>query len=552
MKTQKSNITRVSFIALFAIMTLQVTSQVRAGRNSAPAFASASETVSTETAVDTVKLDSVAQPAKEKVLVTTGIQEKKAKKEKEEKFYTTPGFCPHEFSVWAGGGFSSLNAFPTFGDRDYRFGGIAGLGYAYHFNENWALSLGVEIALYNMKMQINDLTDDYTAQDPDGEDIRYITQIDGYTEKQRLYQLNIPLQVWYQTPLNARGDEIYLSLGGKFGVPLSAAYSSHDAHFIASGYYPALNQELYDQRDLGYGDNSGRTMKEKLNFNCSYIGSAEAGVKWKLNDPRYNLYTGFYFDYGFNDILKSNDKTFLEYDQRFPDRFRTNSALVSQYTQSGETSSFADKVSVVALGLKVRMGFNLCSDKGVKRPEAYDSSEKVVEKPEEPKKEEPKKEEPVVRNVKPIEYTEPVVENKPYYTSNPLLEAEMKRATSEYGKLADLVVLQVDGYEVNQTRLTPAMEKMLDEKVRMLQKYNSDKYVIICEGHTCDLGREEFNLNLAQKRAEVIREYLMTKGFNDDNLVATSKGKSTPIVLNINEDNRKVNRRVVFLIKERK
>jgi outer membrane protein OmpA-like peptidoglycan-associated protein len=95
------------------------------------------------------------------------------------------------------------------------------------------------------------------------------------------------------------------------------------------------------------------------------------------------------------------------------------------------------------------------------------------------------------------------------------------------------------------------MEKMIDDKIRLLQKYNSEKYIIICEGHTCDLGREEFNMNLAQKRAEVVREYLISKGFNGDNLVAASKGESTPIVANDGEANRKINRRVVFLIKEK-
>ncbi|MDR0873115.1 MAG: OmpA family protein, partial [Prevotellaceae bacterium] len=159
--------------------------------------------------------------------------------------------------------------------------------------------------------------------------------------------------------------------------------------------------------------------------------------------------------------------------------------------------------------------------------------------------------EPVRKNAKPIDYT-PAPERNNYYSGDPLLEAEMKRATAEYGKLTDLLVLYVDGYEINQSKLSPIMEKMIDDKIRLLQKYNNDKYIIICEGHTCDLGREEFNLNLGQMRAEVVREYLITKGFMGDNLIATSKGESTPIVVNDSEANRKINRRVVFLIKEKR
>ena len=562
MKTQeKSIMNKFSVIVFIATMLIfgNVYGQERLVRGTLPVPGSTAvnaANVSTA-AVDTVKWDStsiVSQKKKDKKIETT-VKSDLAN----EKFYVeNKAFCPHEFFTWIGGGFSSLNAFPNFGDRDYRFGGLFGIGYAYHFNPHWALSLGAEFAWYNMQMKVNGLVDDYWTQDPDGERINYLTEIDQYTERERLYQLNIPLQLWYKTPINDRGDEFYMSLGGKLGVPLSSKYTTRDMQLQASGYYPSVNQRLYDQRDLGYGDNTAKIIKQPLNFDISFIGSVETGIKWALSNPRHNLYTGIYFDYGFNDILKENDNIFLEYDQKLPDRFRTNSVLTSQYTQKSETNSFADRVSVVALGLKVRFGFNLCSVENSKRAEPVKVKEEkpIVEKPvEKPKKVEPAPEPaPKRENVKPIDYTpapEPK-EKEPYYKSDPLLEAEMKRASAEYGRLTDAVMLQIEGYEVNQSTLSTTMEKMVDDKIRLLQKYNNDKYVIICEGHTCDLGRDEFNLNLGQKRAEAITEYLMTKGFNAENLVAASKGKASPIVPNSSEANRKINRRVVFLIKEKK
>ena len=153
-------------------------------------------------------------------------------------------------------------------------------------------------------------------------------------------------------------------------------------------------------------------------------------------------------------------------------------------------------------------------------------------------------------NVRPLE---PEAERRaPFYVGDPLLEAEMRRAAGEYGNLVDLLVLYVDGYEINQTELSPIMKKMIDDKIRLLQRYNNDRYIIIAEGHTCDLGREDFNMRLGQMRAEVVREYLMSRGFNGDNIIATSKGETSPIVPNTSEANRKLNRRVVFLIKEKR
>ena len=533
MKTQKRINSSVSFIALFAIMILTGTtnlySQQEAGRDGAPA-----------SAADSVIIAAVQD--------TAAVQKTKA----------PCNHCKHEFNVWAGGGYSSLNTFPNYGDRTYRFGGILGLGYAFHFNPHWALSLGAEIALYNMKMRVNDLTDSYPTLDPDDEEITYIAQLNSYTEKQRLYQLQIPLQLWFQTRISGRGDELYLSLGGKFGLPLSAQYRVRNADFQTAGYYPEFNQTLYDQPDLGYGNHTGRMTKEKLNFDFSYIGSAEAGVKWKIENPRYNLYTGFYFDYGFNNILKANDNTFLSYDPHFPERFVTNSVLTSQYTTNGETNSFADKLSVVALGVKVRLGFNLCHIDKDKKDKKADKEKEKNDKESADDVDPYRKgyrdayndmaDAPARRNnVRPIE---PEAERKgPFYVGDPLLEAEMRRAAGEYGNLVDLLVLYVDGYEINQTELSPIMKKMIDDKIRLLQRYNNDRYIIIVEGHTCDLGREDFNMRLGQMRAEVVREYLMSRGFNGDNLIPTSKGKTSPIVPNTSEANRKLNRRVVFLVK---
>jgi outer membrane protein OmpA-like peptidoglycan-associated protein len=414
-------------------------------------------------------------------------------------------------------------------------------------------------------MQVKDLIDDYTTIDPDGEEIRYLTQIEGYTEKERLYQLNIPLQAWFKTKINGRGDELYVSLGGKFGVPLSAKYTSKNAEFQTAGYYSSTNQTLYDQRDLGYGDNTGKTLKENLNFNFSYIGSAEAGIKWKLENPRYNLYTGFYFDYGFNDILKKNDNTFLEYDQYNPERFRTNSILTSQYTNNGETNSFADKLSVVALGIKVRLGFNLCHiDKADKtdKEDKVDKKDKTDKQPGDPSyrkgyrdgygdsaEDSPESRRPYDGDY--VDYSKPRRQSRTP-ENDPLVAAEMRRAAGEYGKLKDARVLQVAGYELNQAELSTDLQSRLNDIIADLAQYNNDKYVIIAEGHTCDLGREDFNLQLAQERAEIVKQYLLGKGFKSDNVIPVSKGKLTPVVPNTSEDNRKINRRVVFLIKEKR
>ena len=457
------------------------------------------------------------------------------------------GFCRHELLTWGGIGFSSLRySAVTFGDRNARLGGILGGGYGLHFNPHWSMGIGLEFALYNMRMNIDGLQDGYNTPDGDDDPITYYSEVNRYTEKQRLYTFNIPLWLQYQTPIVDSRHEFYAALGFKLGIPLSAKYRSRDADLTTYGYYPEWVVTLYDQNDLGYGDWDGRKEKKRLDLNpLVYMVSAETGVIWDINHPRINLYTGVYFDFGLNDIMKKSGTKFLEYNSHNPENFRTNSVLTSEYTRFGETNDFMSRVSTIALGLKVRVGFNMCRNRQTERPKVYDTRDK----------EDRKRDEELRVDVRQIirQPVQPAVDTAvPYYTATPLLEAEMRRASAEYGKLTDVVVLYVDGYEINQSHLSPIMQGMLDDKIRLLQRYNSDRYIIIAEGHTCDLGRPDFNLRLGQMRAEVVREYLMSKGFNGENIIATSKGLTAPIVPNTSEANRKINRRVVFLIKEKR
>ena len=548
MKTQeKSMMKKFSVIVFIAtILMTNVYGQERLVRGALPPSSAT---------VNAAKWDSVNKPIKgevedTKIEYNAAARDKKiestVKSDLENATFYVPytGFCRHEFLTWLGGGISTLGFNPTFGDKNFGLGGMFGLGYGLHFNPHWSLGIGAEIALYNMKMEVDGLKDSYSIDDQDGHPIDYYAEIKHYVEKQRLYSINIPLWLQYQTPVGDNGHEFYAALGAKLGIPLSGKYKSDDAQFDTYGYYDRWNVTLYDQRDLGYGDNTGNILREDLKFNLVCLGMVETGVIWNVGNPRLNLYTGLFLDYGFNDIVKTRNTKFLEYNYQNPENFKNNSVLTSEYKSYGKTDDFLNRVTPFALGLKVRLGFNVCTNKRTERPKVIDTREEAAVVKEDPKP-------AAAAPVKPIDYTPTPERKEPYYKSDPLLEAEMKRASAEYGKLADVIVLQVDGYEVNQSKLSPIMEKMIDEKIRLLQKYNSDKYTIICEGHTCDLGREEFNLNLGQKRAEGITEYLQTKGFKGENLVAASKGKISPIVPNTSEANRKINRRVVFLIKEK-
>ncbi|HYG02667.1 MAG TPA: OmpA family protein, partial [Chryseosolibacter sp.] len=93
----------------------------------------------------------------------------------------------------------------------------------------------------------------------------------------------------------------------------------------------------------------------------------------------------------------------------------------------------------------------------------------------------------------------------------------------------------------------PAMHEDLSKIANFLLDH--PLYRLNISGHTDSQGSEESNLKLSQARADAIREYLVNE-FSIDGLriEAHGFGSSRPIVEEIGDAERKLNRRVEFEI----
>jgi outer membrane protein OmpA-like peptidoglycan-associated protein len=68
------------------------------------------------------------------------------------------------------------------------------------------------------------------------------------------------------------------------------------------------------------------------------------------------------------------------------------------------------------------------------------------------------------------------------------------------------------------------------------------------QGHTSNEGDAAKNMTLAEERVNTIKNYLVTKGINPARIRTRAFGSEKPIAPNDTEENRKLNRRVEFLI----
>jgi outer membrane protein OmpA-like peptidoglycan-associated protein len=86
----------------------------------------------------------------------------------------------------------------------------------------------------------------------------------------------------------------------------------------------------------------------------------------------------------------------------------------------------------------------------------------------------------------------------------------------------------------------------LDRLVAFLNNYPNRTVVI--EGYTDNIGGDDYNLGLSQRRADSVKSYLTGQGIGSMRLTSTGKGLSNPIAGNESASGRQQNRRVEVII----
>lgn len=108
------------------------------------------------------------------------------------------------------------------------------------------------------------------------------------------------------------------------------------------------------------------------------------------------------------------------------------------------------------------------------------------------------------------------------------------------------VIVRAVDFEFNSTRLTVPAQETLDDIDHAL--LNQPELQIEIQGYTDSVGADAYNLNLSRKRAQAVKEYLVSKGVHDSVLTAKGYGKADPIASNATAEGRAQNRRVAFVV----
>jgi OOP family OmpA-OmpF porin len=71
-----------------------------------------------------------------------------------------------------------------------------------------------------------------------------------------------------------------------------------------------------------------------------------------------------------------------------------------------------------------------------------------------------------------------------------------------------------------------------------------DVEMVIATGHTDSIGTDKYNQRLSDRRANTVKEYMVSKGIPAAKITTLGKGESQPVATNKTKEGRAKNRRV--------
>lgn len=125
--------------------------------------------------------------------------------------------------------------------------------------------------------------------------------------------------------------------------------------------------------------------------------------------------------------------------------------------------------------------------------------------------------------------------------------------TAEPPRVADAppaaLILEDVHFDFDRYTLRPSARRVLDEAVKAFEA--SPDLRITIDGHTCNIGTAEYNLALADRRAQVVRDYLIQQGVDPTRLSTAAYGEEQPHHDNGREESRRLNRRAALMVEIR-
>ena len=141
--------------------------------------------------------------------------------------------------------------------------------------------------------------------------------------------------------------------------------------------------------------------------------------------------------------------------------------------------------------------------------------------------------------------------NKPPIAPQPINEKEITEvfgpALSAQPDPTSRFILIILYFEHDATKLTHESKDSLQEVLGTIKSRKPNEVYVV--GHTDLVGKEEYNIGLSSRRANYVRDLLVSSGIKPNSLFVTFYGKARPLVPTKDEVPEPRNRRVEVIVR---
>ena len=271
-------------------------------------------------------------------------------------------YVPRYITGDVGGGLQSIQFNPRDGKHKVGAGFHINGSAVFMFDEHWGMSAGVGVASYTSKAKFNNMKESSIAYDTNlnvritdsalmiNPDYIFHTEFKGFTEKQNLMQIEVPILAYYQFPINSKFD-VVARAGFKFGIPVASKYKLLSGTYETSAEFTDmkgnnLNVEIRnlpasELRKFGFSTVEADKEKGKCKLNpVNFSIALEGGATYKFSKT-LRAYAGFNFSYCMTNLHKESIEPILTADRKY------NGTLHSDRVDRASLSSVGASAGII-------------------------------------------------------------------------------------------------------------------------------------------------------------------------------------------------------------
>jgi outer membrane protein OmpA-like peptidoglycan-associated protein len=126
------------------------------------------------------------------------------------------------------------------------------------------------------------------------------------------------------------------------------------------------------------------------------------------------------------------------------------------------------------------------------------------------------------------------------------IQSGQARVESLPNHVVRITMTNQTAFDTNSSQIKPGFDSTMDKLADVVVRYGKTSLTIV--GHTDNVGSDQYNQKLSERRAVSVAQYFESRHVNPMRLATSGKGEGAPVASNNSESGRQANRRVEIYV----